>query len=318
MYFHLFSDMCIHDQCDTILVSVDQRIIMPRSPPLRAQQTVQSEHQHYQLYTSLENFPKPVSGQATRQPGQRRGVACQWWEPGWVTESRVSTAQATVSLLHGPPPSSDTARAWRRERERERRLREPTRGTKRRPRPRGEPRGSVRCTEPGRSIPGPAHCQFTHDKPFRVRSCPYWSSWVASSWLSSSQPNLSGCSSRDHSLWPSPGLLALTPRSQFPVQIIVKQANTPPCCPAHTASTRGEVKHAKAHSEAEDPIESGAVNFEARVKTAWKVGSQSKDKYAPRLQPALTNLCLKPLYLSSSNASAHTSGSKFRLSLKDV
>ena len=94
----------------------------------------------------------------------------------------------------------------------------------------------------------------------------------------------------------------------------MKQANTP--CPAHTATTRGEVKHAEDHSEAEDPIESGAVNFEARVKTAWKVGSQSKDKYAPRLQPALTNLCLKPLYLSSSNASAHTSGGKFRLSLK--
>ena len=52
----------------------------------------------------------------------------------------------------------------------------------------------------------------------------------------------------------------------FPVQIIVKQANTP--CPAHTATTRGEVKHAEDHSEAEDPIESGAVNFEARVKTA--------------------------------------------------
>ena len=60
--------MCIHDQCDTILVSVDQRIIMPRSPPLRAQQTVQSEHQHYQP----RNFPKPVPGQATRQPGRAR------------------------------------------------------------------------------------------------------------------------------------------------------------------------------------------------------------------------------------------------------
>ena len=70
---------------------------------------------------------------------------------------------------------------------------------------------AVRCT--GRSIPSKAHCQFTHDKPFRVRSCPYWSSWVASSWLSSSQPNLSGCSSRDHSLWPSPGLHSLLAHS---------------------------------------------------------------------------------------------------------
>ena len=83
----------------------------------------------------------------------------------------------------------------------------------------------------------------------------------------------------------------------------MKQANSP--CPAHRRD-QGEVKQAKDHSEAEDPIESGAVNFEARVKTAWKVGSQSKDKYAPRLQPALTNLCLKPLYLSLSNASADT------------
>ena len=265
--------------------------------------------------TSLENFPKPVPGLAKppgSQPGQARGEA--WPVSG---KSRAGPLRVECPLLRRPW-ASYTARhphptrpGLGGERERERRLREPTRGTKRRPRPRGEPRGSVRCTEPGRSIPGPAHCQFTHDKPFRVRSCPYWSSWVASSWLSSSQPNLSGCSSRDHSLWPSSGLLALTPRSQFPVQIIVKQANTPPSCPAHTASTRGEVKHAKAHSEAEDPIESGAVNFEARVKTAWKVGSQSKDKYAPRLQPALTNLSLKPLYLSSSNASAHTSGSKF-------
>ena len=315
MYFHLFSDMCIHDQCDTILVSVDQRIIMPRSPPLRAQQTVQSEHQHYQPRKLSKTSSWP--GQATRQPGQARGEA--WPVSG---KSRAGPLRVECPLLRRPW-ASYTARHPHPTRpglggERERRLREPTRGTKRRPRPRGEPRGSVRCTEPGRSIPGPAHCQFTHDKPFRVRSCPYWSSWVASSWLSSSQPNLSGCSSRDHSLWPSSGLLALTPRSQFPVQIIVKQANTPPSCPAHTASTRGEVKHAKAHSEAEDPIESGAVNFEARVKTAWKVGSQSKDKYAPRLQPALTNLGLKPLYLSSSNASAHTSGSKFRLSFKDV
>ena len=38
--------------------------------------------------------------------------------------------------------------------------------------------------------------------------------------------------------------------------------------PRTPATTSGEVKHAKDHSEAEDPIESGAVNFEARVKTA--------------------------------------------------
>ena len=76
MYFHLFSDTCIHDQCDTILVSVDQRIIMPRSPPLRAQQTVQSEHQHYQPRKLSKTSSWP-SHQAAR-PGQRRGVASQW------------------------------------------------------------------------------------------------------------------------------------------------------------------------------------------------------------------------------------------------
>ena len=41
---------------------------------------------------------------------------------------------------------------------------------------------SLRCT--GHLQQAGPHCQFTHDKPFRVKSWPYWSSWVVSSWLS--------------------------------------------------------------------------------------------------------------------------------------
>ena len=203
--------MCIRDQCDTILVSVDQRIIMP---PLTSLSVPNKPFSQNTNITNIQQPPKlsktsSWASQATRQPGRARPVQDgerrgQWW-PGRA-RVRVATAQTSVSLLHGPPRPSDTARLGGEERE-ARRGTNPGDGD-RRPQPGESQEGPSAAPSPGRSIPAKAHCQFTHDKPFRVRSCPYWSSWVASSWLSSSQPNLSGCFSRDHSLWPaapSPG-----------------------------------------------------------------------------------------------------------------
>ena len=207
--------MCIHDQCDTILVSVDQRIIMP---PLTSLSVPNKPFSQNTNITNIQQPPKlsktsSRASQATRQPGrcrpvqdgERRGVASDdqagpGWGWGWPL-LRLAWASYTARRAHPTRPGLA-------EREREAR-----RGTNpgdgdRRPRPRESQEGPSAAPSPGRSIPAKAHCQFTHDKPFRVRSCPYWSSWVASSWLSSSQPNLSGCFSRDHSLWPaapSPG-----------------------------------------------------------------------------------------------------------------
>lgn len=153
--------MCIHDQCDTILVSVDQRIIMPPLTSLSVPNKPFSQNTNIAsitAYSSLENFPKPVPGpakppssQADPSQARRRGVASgDQGGPGQGVWS-VSTAQATVSLLHGPPRSSDTAQAWRREERR--------RGNQPGPRgaaaaAKGEPRGSVRCTAPRPEHPG--------------------------------------------------------------------------------------------------------------------------------------------------------------------
>ena len=76
--------MCIHDQCDTILVSVDQRIIMPPLTSLSVPNKPFSQNTNIAsitAHTSLENFPKPVplaqpSHQAARpSQARRRGVA---------------------------------------------------------------------------------------------------------------------------------------------------------------------------------------------------------------------------------------------------
>ena len=223
--FHLFSDMCIHDQCDTILVSVDQRIIMPPLTSLSVPNKPFSQNTNIASITAHTDTPasKTFQNQFLAQPSHQaaRPIRARPGGEAWPVVSRAGRAtECGVCPLLRRPWASYTARRAHPTRPRlggERRGGEGTNpGTgERRPRPRENQEDPSAAPIPGRSIPAKAHCQFTHDKPFRVRSCPYWSSWVASSWLSSSQPNLSGCFSRDHSsLWPgapSPGRASHSP-----------------------------------------------------------------------------------------------------------
>ena len=148
--------MCIRDQCDTILVSVDQRIIMP---PLTSLSVPNKPFSQNTNITNIQQPPKlsktsSWASQATRQPGRARPVQDgerrgQWW-PGRA-RVRVATAQTSVSLLHGPPRPSDTARLGGEERGEARNQpgwRGPAAAA------RGEPRGSIRCTEPRPEHPG--------------------------------------------------------------------------------------------------------------------------------------------------------------------
>ena len=150
--------MCIHDQCDTILMSVEQRIVIPPltsagSSPLRTQQTVQSEYQHCPASKTFQNqfltqsSAQAVSpcqcgagrgGEAWPLPGGGPGRASAGCECVHCSEDRERLTRPAALIRHGP---------WRREGEREERE---GRRTDQRPRP-GEPRGSVRCTEPGRA-----------------------------------------------------------------------------------------------------------------------------------------------------------------------
>ena len=105
----------------------------------------------------LQNFPKPVWPGRTVRPGGRptvRGCQCR------RSLSLPARAGRLCSLLDGAWASySNTARRFR-----------------------ILLCSSLRCT--GHLQQAGPHCQFTHDKPFRVKSWPYWSSWVVSSWLS--------------------------------------------------------------------------------------------------------------------------------------
>ena len=170
--------MCIHDQCDTILVSVDQRIIMPPLTSLSVPNKPFSQNTNIAsitAHTSLENFPKPVppaqpSHQAARpSQARRRGVA-----------SGEQAGRARVECVHcsgdrepltRPAAPIRHGQALRRER-RGGEGTNPGHGD-RRPRPRENQEDPSAAPLPGWSIPAKAHCQFTHDKPFRVRSCPY-------------------------------------------------------------------------------------------------------------------------------------------------
>ena len=127
--------MCIHDQCDTILMSVEQRIVMPPltsagSSPLRTQQTVQSEYQHCPASKTFQNqfltqsSAQAVSpcqcgagrgGEAWPLPGGGPGRASAGCECVHCSEDRERLTRPAALIRHGP---------WRREGERERRERD--------------------------------------------------------------------------------------------------------------------------------------------------------------------------------------------------
>ena len=150
--------MCIHDQCDTILVSVDQRIIMPPLTSLSVPNKPFSQNTNIAsitAHTSLENFPKPVplaqpSHQAARpSQARRRGVA-----------SGEQAGRARVECVHcsgdrepltRPAAPIRHGQALRRE-ERRRGNQPGERGAA--AAAKGEPRGSVRCTAPRLEHPG--------------------------------------------------------------------------------------------------------------------------------------------------------------------
>ena len=137
-----------------------------------AQQTIQLEHQQ-PTFQILQNFPKPVwfAGRAVRDrerererergrdpAGPSRSLVKAW--PGGPGLARPRLVPACVRCsTERELPSRATARRFR-----------------------ILLCSSLRCT--GHLQQAGPHCQFTHDKPFRVKSWPYWSSWVVSSWLS--------------------------------------------------------------------------------------------------------------------------------------
>ena len=152
--------MCIHDQCDTILVSVDQRIIMP---PLTSLSVPNKPFSQNTNITNIQQPPKlsktsSRASQATRQPGrarpvqdgERRGVASDdqagpggGW--GWPL-LRLAWASYTARRAH--PTRPGLAERERGEARNQPGWRGPAAAAK------GEPRGSIRCTEPRPEHPG--------------------------------------------------------------------------------------------------------------------------------------------------------------------
>ena len=105
------------------------------------------------------------------------------------------------------------------------------------------------------------HCQFTHDKPFRVKSCPYWSSFRSpslSSWLSST--------TTIHWMLP----LTTTVYNSFQVQLLVKQEKIYEAC-----SFRATSDHRVWLLWSSQKIRFISVFWTwAPCTTPWKVGSQ--------------------------------------------
>ena len=120
---------------------------------------------------------------------------------------------------------------------------------------------SLRCT--GHLQQAGPHCQFTHDKPFRVKSWPYWSSWVVSSWLS-----------RTRSIVLLPDGLAVTTRATEDQPQFFSADNRETSQSSPSVQTLSYCRTRWQWSRWSN-IVAGLVNFEDKPSTPWKVSQAS-------------------------------------------
>ena len=120
---------------------------------------------------------------------------------------------------------------------------------------------SLRCT--GHLQQAGPHCQFTHDKPFRVKSWPYWSSWVVSSWLS-----------RTRSIVLLPDGLAVTTRATEDQPQFFSADNRETSQSSPSVQTLSYCRTRWQWSRWSN-IVAGLVNFEDKPSTPWKVSPAS-------------------------------------------